>query len=131
MAKLTVYGITFRNQSDLSKTLGYSRPLAISDINETYHGSWEYLVKARLKAIDDDDAARKLKQLVDEKRFKNDTASYDRNALQMAAINFIKAAVNVKNDDTSKLMEYSILTSGERLDPEAVLKVANEMLTHL
>ena len=131
MQELTVYNNKFRSASELCGFLGYTKPIAASVLQRKYKNSWEYVVKTRLKAIDDEDAARKLKQLVDEKRFKNDTASYDRNALQMAAINFIKAAVNVKNDDTSKLMEYSILTTGERLDPDAVLKVANEMLMHL
>ncbi len=61
---ISVYDIDFPTQSDFFRLLGYSRPLAKTQILNQY-GSLENVAKARLKADTDKQAREMLQALKD------------------------------------------------------------------
>lgn len=52
----SVFGIDFKSKSELSRVLGYSKPISPQVLQNVYGGTWENLVRIRLKLKDSSDA---------------------------------------------------------------------------
>lgn len=124
---LEVLGCKFRNASDLCAALGFSHPIGRSVLIKSYGGTYENLVRIRLRAIDNEDAARKLKKLYD-KLNGQAPDEYSRSALEMAAANYIRGCARLKNEQTEKLMQSVLLTAGTEVSEQQVREQVSEML---
>lgn len=100
--KITVYGVDFKNVSELCKLLGYKNSFAMSFIKQKY-GTIEDMVKQRLKLDYDYEIKQKLLTLKNEQQEKSENAMCD-----PAARAVLQAIYNQTNEDVKSITVASV-----------------------
>lgn len=118
---INVYGVEFKNVSQLCKLLGYKRSFAMNFINEKY-GSLENMISQRLKLSHDYEIKQKLLTLKNELKEKTNDELCD-----PAARAVLQAIYNQTSEDVKSITAVAV-AAAFKIDASELKKRVDEFL---